>query len=77
MAAPRLKKGMSTFVGCKVGEARVGVHSGSAEWVAYRPLVDAGLLMTVVSPVSQRVWYALTDKGKKHVARVEAYYAAW
>lgn len=82
MAAPRIKKGMSTFVGCAVGEARVGVHSGSVEWLAYRQLEVSGLLMVATSgfPIDEknrRVWFALTEKGKKHVSRVEAYYAAW
>jgi hypothetical protein len=73
MRKATLKKGMSTFVGCDVGERRLGRSKAAAGGEVYNALVKSGYL--TATDEGTRVWYALTNKGKTHVARVEAYYA--
>ena len=75
MAIPRIKKKMITFVGCKVGERRLGIlkslYDDDAEM---KKLVELGYLSTEIE--EKRVWLALTDKGKQHVVHREKYWAA-
>lgn len=72
--APSLKKGMSTFVGCDVGERRLGLlRSCFDEDKVVQPLVKQGLLSAQTE--DGRVWLALTVKGKNHVASREKYWS--
>lgn len=74
MRAPRLKKGMTTFVGCDVGERRLGLLERCFdEDKVMQSLFKQGLLSAQIE--DGRVWLALTVKGKNHVARREKYWS--
>lgn len=74
MRAPSLKKGMTTFVGCDVGERRLGLlRRCFDEDEVIQSLVKQKLLSATL--VDGRVWLALTVKGKNHVAPREKYWS--
>lgn len=74
MRAPRLKKGMSTFVGCDVGDRRLGlIERCFNEDKVMQSLFKQGLLSAQLE--DGRVWLALTVKGKNHVAPREKYWS--
>lgn len=74
MRAPRLKKGMATFVGCAVGERRLGLLQRCFdEDKVMQSLVKQGLLSAQTE--DGRVWLALTVKGKNQVATREKYWS--
>jgi hypothetical protein len=75
MKAPRLKKKMSTFVGCDVGERRLGtLKSLYDKDTDLKKLVELGYLSA--ENEGSRVWLALTSKGKQHVLPRERYWSA-
>lgn len=73
MNKPRLKSGMTTFVGCEVGEKRSGLLKGTKDYEVKTKLVKLGYLQ-VIEIENSRVWFALTVKGKEHVSRLENFY---
>lgn len=75
MKKPSIKKGMSVFVGCHIGEKRVGtLKSLLTPEHDYIKLEVAGYLTS--DDDGKRRWFSLTSKGKQHVARVEKFYAS-
>lgn len=74
MRAPSLKKGMITFVGCGIGEPRLGLLTRCFESdKTIQGLVKQGLLSATTE--DNRVWLALTAKGKRHVEPREKYWS--
>lgn len=74
MRRPTLKKGMSTFVGCDVGERRLGLLESAFEADSnIQNLFKQGLLSATLE--DGRVWLALTEKGKRHVLPREKYWS--
>lgn len=74
MRMPSLKKGMSTFVGCDVGEKRLGLLQRTFEADSnIQNLFKQGLLSATTE--DGRVWLALTEKGKRHVIPREKYWS--
>lgn len=75
MSIPRIKKGMTAFVGCRIGERRLGLLKSLYEKDnELRDLVDLGYLTAEVE--GKRVWLSLTSKGKRHVIPREKYWSA-
>jgi hypothetical protein len=74
MRKPALKRGMNIFVGCDVAEWRLSVAKSAPDFAVFTNLEKAGYLLS--KPDTKRVHFCLTAKGKAHVARVEAFYAA-
>jgi DNA-binding PadR family transcriptional regulator len=72
---PKLKKGMNIFIGHKVGDWCCGIPiaSTSPQLIELQGLADKGYLQSQ-DEISRRRWFALTDKGKTHVAQLEQYY---
>lgn len=63
---PRIKKGMSTFAGCDIGELRVGLlKSLLTPDHDYIKLEKQGYLES--RDDGKRVWFFLTLKGKQHL----------
>lgn len=74
MRTPKLKKGMSTFVGCDIGERRLGVLPSCFDRdQTLQSLFKQGLLSAQTE--DGRVWLALTVKGKNHVSSREKYWS--
>lgn len=74
MKLPALKKGMSTFVGCAIGEPRLGLLQRCFESdKTIQSLFKQGLLSATTK--DDRVWLALTVKGKQHVIPREKYWS--
>ena len=74
MKVPTLKKGMSTFVGCAIGEPRLGLLQRCFESdKTIQGLFKQGLLSATTE--DGRVWLALTVKGKRHVEPREKYWS--
>lgn len=74
MRAPSLKKGMTTFVGCAVGERRLGLLQRCFnEDKTMQSLFKQGMLSAQLE--DGRVWLALTVKGKNQVAPREKYWS--
>lgn len=74
---------METFMGCGVGELRLEVLKSciesprhAAHYVKYQELLRLGYLQSVPAKDCKYAGYALTEKGKKHVKRLEDFYAA-
>ncbi len=74
---PKIKKGMSTFLGCYPGELRLSYRTNQYSSSIYPELVTAGLIEVVPAnePSEGYTGLALTDKGKSHVAPLESFYA--
>jgi hypothetical protein len=72
MKKPTLKNGMNVFVGCDIGENRLGYLKNAKSIQPYIELVNKGYL--IANDQGSRIWFALTAKGKEHVVRVERYY---
>ena len=72
---PKLKEGMNIFIGHKVGDWCCGIPiaSTSPQLAELQQLLAAGYLQAQ-DENSRRRWFALTHKGKEHVARLEQYY---
>lgn len=74
MRIPALKKGMTTFVGCDVGERRLGLLQRAFDADSnIQNLFKQGLLSATLE--DGRVWLALTEKGKRHVIPREKYWS--
>lgn len=74
MKMPALKKGMITFVGCAVGERRLGLLQRCFESdKTIQSLFKQGLLSATLE--DGRVWLSLTEKGKRHVIPREKYWS--
>lgn len=75
---PRLPKGLKTFVDCEVGFPRAGALRGYETHDQYEKLVKTGQLQRVANPEDKpseyHQWYALTEKGKAIVKRVEDWF---
>lgn len=70
-----LKKRMSTFVGCDIGERRLGLLKKAFDNDKdIQSLIKQGLI--VASIESDRIWLALTVKGKQHVIPAEKRWSA-
>jgi|PlaIllAssembly_1097288.scaffolds.fasta_scaffold00001_155 hypothetical protein len=76
MAIPRIKKKMTAFVGCGIGERRLGILKSLYDKdTEMKKLVELGYLSAETE--GKRVWLALTSKGKQHVIPREKYWSAW
>jgi hypothetical protein len=74
MPKPRLKKKMSTFVGCGIGDRRLGIlQSLYDKDEDLKKLVKLGYLSSETE--GNRIWLALTLKGKQHVSPIEKYWS--
>lgn len=74
MRRPTLKKGMSTFVGCDVGERRLGLLRRAFDAdETIQSLCKQKLLSATLE--DGRVWLSLTEKGKLHVMPREKYWS--
>jgi hypothetical protein len=61
-----MKKGMQTFVGCKVGERRSGILRNAEGYLKpFLARVQEGYLNA--EDDGKRIWFSLTDKGASYV----------
>lgn len=68
----KIKKGMTTFVGCEVGEKRLGLLKKVFDADKnYQSLIKQGFLKSALDVKDNRIWLALTEKGKQHVLQFE------
>ena len=77
---PWIPKTLRKFTGCYIGEPRVGILIETSNFDKHEKMVRKGYLQRVEAPPNRpkenhRIWYALTAKGKKTVAKRENYYA--
>lgn len=74
MRMPYIKKGMTPFVGCSIGEPRLGLLP---KWFesdkTIQGLFNRGFLSATTE--DGMVWLALTEKGKRHVMPREKYWS--
>ena len=69
-----LKKGMTTFVGCTVGEQRLSLLPRTFDADKdIQSLVKQGLLSTTIE--EGRIWLALTAKGNRYIISREKYWS--
>lgn len=76
MTTPSVKKGMKTFAGCQINEEHLGLHISVVHKAAYSYL-QALVHLKYLTYREQKnyVWFSLTEKGKAHLQKLEAFYA--